>query len=95
MSTLKEKIKQEAIKYAEFNKFTSDRPFEFNRDKTAFTNGAYFYFDKIADDYAIDFSEWISTQGYREYSNGWSRLWDKGIYTTKELLEIFKKEKEL
>jgi hypothetical protein len=51
--------------------------------------------EKIADDYAIEFAEWISKQGYMEYSNGWARLWDKGIYTTNELLEIFKKEKGL
>jgi hypothetical protein len=51
--------------------------------------------EKIADDYAIEFSEWISKQGYKEYSNGWARLWDKGVYTIQELLEIFKKEKGL
>lgn len=77
--TLKEKIEQEAIKYAEFNKFTSDRPFEFNRDKIAFTNGAYLYFDNLADDYAIEFFYW------------WEDNMDKN--RIKELLEIFKKEK--
>ena len=57
--TLKERIEQEAIKYSEFNKFGSDRRFEFNRDKVAFTNGAYFYFDKVADEFAIGFAEWL------------------------------------
>ena len=43
------------------------------------------------DDYAISFAEWISTQGYKEYSNGWAKLWDKGLYTTQELLQQFNK----
>lgn len=50
---------------------------------------------KKMDDYAIEFAEWIATQGYKEYSNGWAKLWDKGLYTINELLEIFKKEKGL
>ena len=49
--------------------------------------------EQIADDYAIEFAEWISKLQFKEYSNGWGRLWDKGLYNTKELLEIFKKEK--
>jgi hypothetical protein len=52
-------------------------------------------FEQIADDYAIEFAEWIAIRGYKGYSNGWAKLWDKGIYTNEELLEIFKKEKGL
>ena len=40
---------------------------------------------KSADDYAIEFAEWRSNL----YYNFWKK------YTTKELLEIFKKEKGL
>lgn len=94
---LKEKIEQEAIKYAEFNKFTSDRPFEFNRDKIAFTNGAYLYFDNLADEYAIEILKFISNKSCPfsiMYGNQEKRFVDLNKeYTPKELLEIFKKEK--
>jgi len=36
----KETLEEAAEGYAEANKFLSDRPFEFNRDKVAFINGA-------------------------------------------------------
>ena len=52
-------------------------------------------FEQIADDYAIEFAEWISKLEFKEYSNGWGRIWYKDLYSTKELLEIFKKEKGL
>jgi hypothetical protein len=52
-------------------------------------------FVKIADDYAIEFAEWILNYGFQKYSNGWEKLFDSGKYTTQELLEIFKKGKEL
>lgn len=51
--------------------------------------------EKIADDFVIDFSEWIAINDYRYYSNGWSKVWEKGTLTSKELLEIYKKEKGL
>ena len=51
--------------------------------------------EQIADDYAIEFAEWISKLEFKEYSNGWGRIWYKDLYSTKELLEIFKKEKGL
>ena len=43
--------------------------------------------EEIADDYAIEFGEWLMKKG-RYNINNWSK-------TTKELLEIFKKEKGL
>jgi hypothetical protein len=55
--------------------------------------------EKIADDYAIEFSEWCTDSknrlGYHETKKEWY-VWnlDKWL-TTKELLEIFKKEKGL
>lgn len=49
---------------------------------------------KIADDYAIEFSKWMSKNSfyYHELS-----IWNKESkkYSEKELLEIFKKEKGL
>lgn len=36
----KETLEKAAEKYAEYNEFLSDRPFEFNRDKVAFICGA-------------------------------------------------------
>jgi hypothetical protein len=92
--TLKEKINQEAIKYAEFNKFTSDRAFEFNRDKIAFTNGAYIYFDNLADDYAIEFAEWLNSDETEDLIEDLKFVGELSqVPKTKELLEIFKKEK--
>jgi len=41
--------------------------------------------EEIADDYAIEFAEWISKEEYVI----------NGAYTTQELLEMFKKEKRL
>jgi hypothetical protein len=49
--------------------------------------------EKLTDDFAIEFAEWIAINDYRCYSNGWGKLWEKGTVTPKELLEIYKKEK--
>ena len=51
--------------------------------------------EKIADNYAIEFAEWIVINEYNFYSNGWSKVFKKGNITSKELLEIFKREKGL
>lgn len=50
---------------------------------------------KIADDYAIEFAEWMS-ENYSTYYHELS-IWNKDHkkYSNKELLEIFKKEKQL
>ncbi len=55
-------------------------------------------FEKIADDYAIEFAEWKDNNQYVRLIDGnWvSLIIDiDAIYTSKELLEIFKKEKGL
>jgi hypothetical protein len=44
--------------------------------------------EEIADDYAIEFLEWVD-------KNALEILWNRGKRTTKEILEIFKKEKGL
>ena len=53
--------------------------------------------EKIADDYAIGFGQWM-TSGV-EFIDDTERCrvycFKKNLYTTKELLEIYKKEKEL
>ena len=49
----------------------------------------------VADKFAIEFAEWIAINDYRFYSNGWSKVFKKGNITSKEILEIFKKEKGL
>ena len=48
-----------------------------------------------ADEFAIEFVEWLPNNAYKE-SNCW-RMFDKkdNEYTIKELLEIFKKEQGL
>jgi hypothetical protein len=50
--------------------------------------------EKIADDYAIEFAEWLGVNNYKKYSNGWANMFTKATLE-KELLEIFKKEKGL
>ena len=57
----------------------------------------YATFMTIADDYAIEFSEWCTDPknklGYHSTKKEWF-VWDLDKWvTTKELLEIFKKEK--
>lgn len=51
--------------------------------------------EKTADDYAIEFAEWIR-QNYYDVGDSWCE-WnsDKDTYSSKELLEIFKNEKAL
>ena len=44
-----------------------------------------FYTEKIADDYAIEFAEWVIDTDNKP----------EGQFTIKDLLEIFKKEKGL
>lgn len=50
--------------------------------------------EKITDDFAIKFTDWVSVQCNKEEEEGKYFLLSKGdFYKTKELLEIFKKEK--
>jgi hypothetical protein len=53
--------------------------------------------EQIADDYAIDFAEWINRVSYRSSDNNWWLTQNSGDIkkTTEELLKMFKKEKEL
>ena len=56
--------------------------------------------EKIADDYAIEFAEWCDDNYFKngKGNSNWSASmdWDDNEkFTTKELLEIFKKEKQL
>ena len=51
------------------------------------------HLEKIADDYAIEFAEWVSVQCNKEEEEGEYFLLSNGNFCkTKELLEIFKKE---
>jgi len=53
--------------------------------------------EKIADDYAIEFAEWLS-MFTQEFEDGDLRFWNKDkweLKSMKELLEIYKKEKML
>lgn len=51
--------------------------------------------EKIADDYAIEFAEWLRQKTAQVKGNRYKLFSDFEIYTLKELLEIFKKEKGL
>lgn len=50
--------------------------------------------ETIADDYAIEFLDWIEDKNFQVYSNGWSN-YQYSKKNSKELLKIFKKEKGL
>jgi hypothetical protein len=50
--------------------------------------------EKMADDYALDFGEWLRVEAY-DAGNNWIYLQDNQDYTTEELRKIFKKEKGL
>jgi hypothetical protein len=50
--------------------------------------------EKIADNHALEFIEWLGANNYKKYSNGWANMFTKAT-PEKELLEIFKKEKSL
>ena len=62
--------------------------------KAVFLDGAEYQREK-QDEFAIGFAEWLPSTAYKE-STCW-RIFDKGDneYTIEELLEIYKKEKEL
>jgi hypothetical protein len=53
----------------------------------------------IADNYVIEFTEWMNKTenrlGYHEAKNKWYHFYSGKWITTSELLEIFKKEKEV
>ena len=49
--------------------------------------------EKIADEFAIEFAEWLRNNWY-DTGEKWHREPDED-YTSKELLEIYKKEKGL
>jgi len=45
---------------------------------------------KKEDKFAVDFANWISKNGFREYSNGWASIIHRGRYTTIQLLNLYK-----
>ena len=62
-----------------------------NQDKTMID-----HFDKIADEFAIGFADWVG-QNTINYSSGKFRMktLKPTLFTSKELLEIYKKESNL
>ena len=82
--TLREKFQQE--------------PVVVYQESFILTNQSAEYLQEIADDYAIEFSEWLLINTYMQgtisYKTCMLSSQGKDI-TTKELLEIFKKEKGL
>jgi hypothetical protein len=51
--------------------------------------------EQIADEFAIGFGHFLAEHTYSCYENGWSNDFGHKELTTKELLEIYKKEKGL
>jgi len=49
----------------------------------------------VADEFAIGFAHFLAEHTYSCYENGWSNDFVNKELTTKELLEIYKKEKQL
>ncbi|HRH58651.1 MAG TPA: hypothetical protein PLS10_13450 [Chitinophagales bacterium] len=63
-------------------------------NKFPFTNKEYIKeYEQIADDFAIGFAEWIWGNCFNIYNDRF--LYKDDEYKTKELLEIYKKEKGL
>ena len=63
-------------------------------NKFPFTNTEYIReYEQIADDFAIGFAEWIWGNCFNIYNDRF--LYKDDEYKTKELLEIYKKEKGL
>ena len=63
-------------------------------NKFPFTNKEYIKeYEQIADDFAIGFAEWIWGNCFNIYNDRFLHKDDE--YKTKELLEIYKKEKGL
>jgi hypothetical protein len=50
---------------------------------------------EIADEFAIGFAHFLAEHTYSCYESGWSNDFGDKELTTKELLEIYKKEKGL
>jgi len=50
--------------------------------------------EKVAENFAIGFVEWLNYKSYRAYSNGWANFETK-VVKENELLQIYKKEKGL
>ena len=51
--------------------------------------------EKIADDFAIGFAEWINENCFNQGYGFYNRNYKDEAFTLKELLEIYKKEKGL
>jgi hypothetical protein len=51
--------------------------------------------EKVADDFAIEFAEWLEDSIYKENNFIKMDVVKRIKYTTKELLEIYKEEKDL
>lgn len=83
--TLKEKFKKQKIYI---------NPYDFKLTKEGVES-----FEKIADDYAIEFANWVNKVSYRSFDGNWYLTSVGGLEdikkTTEELLEIFKTEKRL
>jgi hypothetical protein len=76
-----------------WNKYINNRE-SFNQKQ--FEDLRHFTYD-IADEFAIEFAEWLS-MFTQEFEDGDLRHWNKDRWerkSTKELLEIYKKENEL
>ena len=55
------------------------------------------HFEKLTDEFAVEFAQWINRVSYRSFDGNWylTQIDEDIKKTTEELLEIFKKEKEL
>ena len=51
--------------------------------------------ENVSDEFAIGFAHFLAEHTYSCYENGWSNDFGHKELTTKELLEIYKKEKGL
>ena len=65
------------------------------REESKQAQFAKYILEKVNDEFAIGFGEWCDNKGYTQVGNNfWKSLNDENGKTSKELLEIYKKEKE-
>jgi hypothetical protein len=85
--TLKEKITKDVLDMPLINSPTKKEISDYEKGISNL--------EKIADEFAIEFAEWIDDLGYVKFPDLWICLEDESGKTSKELLEIYKKEKGL
>lgn len=72
---------------------------KFRNDELNLSNLESIDCEKIADEFAIGFAEWILINNFEmrddNHENWWGKFNEEKDYSSKELLEIYKKENKI